>query len=269
MPYFPKDAVVKRLLAENKAIATITEEDITHILDDNVYDREDSPTSNEQWLIVPTTINEQNSHLLSALLSTGLRHWQVSLKRNNFLVLRHWETGSISVKKPSRFKRHKKQQITPLSAQGEAPNEFNASSWMHSLKKIDIIYNFSDVLTAGNYTITQVYYDEKTSSEHFTYSTESNETLTFPELADVDINAQSVELKFKQSNNKLSSWKLNLIAFKLDEKPIITPFKVDLTKNEQNFTLELPIKNGEWPQGLYQIYIDTGNSLKGPFKLNL
>ena len=120
MPYFPKDAVVKRLLAENKAIAAITEEDIIHILSDDVYDREDYPTSTEQWLIVPKAINEQNSHLLSAHLNTGLRDWQVSSERNNFLVLKNWETGALSVKKPSHFKRHRKQQITPLSAQGEA-----------------------------------------------------------------------------------------------------------------------------------------------------
>ncbi|TEW52382.1 hypothetical protein [Psychromonas algicola] len=274
MPNLSKSAIIEILLAQKKSMTSLTEEELTQIileLDKDEFDRGELPTSSKLWILVPKEINKYNHYLLSGHITTGSRAWQVNPKRNTFLLLRDQKTGAISVKKTSRLKGQqqaiRKQQITPLSAQGEAPNELNASAWRHSLEKIDILYNFSEALTAGNYTITQVYYDQKTSSEHFIFHSESNEQLIFPKVSNAKVNTHSVELKFVKNKSNISNWKLNLIAFKLDEEPIIMPLKIDLTSNKDSLTF--PFDKVNFENGIYQIYIDTGNELEGPFELIL
>lgn len=274
MPNLSKSAIIEILLAQKKSMTSLTEEELTQIileLDKDEFDRDELPTSSKLWILVPKEINKHNHYLLSGQITTGSRAWQVNPKRNTFLLLRDQKTGAISVKKPSRLKGQqqaiRKQQTTPLSAQGEAPNELNASAWRRSLEKIDILYNFSEALTTGNYTITQVYYDQKTSSEHFIFYSESNEQLIFPKVSNAKVNTHSVELKFVKNKSNITNWKLNLIAFKLDEEPIIMPLKIDLTSNKDSLTF--PFDKVNFENGIYQIYIDTGNELEGPFELIL
>jgi len=272
MPYLTKDAVVEILLTQNKSITELTEEDLIDIhtkLNKEELDKDEIPIKNKQWIIVPSELNKHNHHLLKADISTGLRSWQVNSKRNIFLLLRHQETAVVSVKKPSHLKgkqqANRKQQITPLSAQGEAPDEWNASAWHQGLEKVDLFYNFDKVLQAGNYIITQVYYDQKTNSEHFTFLAEPNKQIVFPTLSNIKMNAHGIELKFEKANSDITNWQLNLIAFKLDKEPLIIPIEVELTANKDSLTF--PLANINFEDGLYQIYIDTGDKLNGPYEL--
>ena len=246
----------------------MTEKDIAKLsfeFFEHVEKKDGFPVSIGSWVVAPKKMNKDNSSLLSIYLLTGLRSWEVNLKANTFLLLRHWMSGKVWINTP--YLNVRRGQVALRSAMGEKPSALIASGWNRSINKIDILDNFANFLPDGNYTITQIYYDKKSNSESFTFSSdEANDDLTFPKISNAGINGVSIRIKFKKLDSSVSIWNLNVIALKLDGDPIIVPFQIDLAKEKENLALPLPVENDKWEKGVYQIYIDAGKEIQGPFE---
>lgn len=265
-----RDPVVTFLGSQNKNIIDLNDSDMEMLnldLLDYVEKDDGFPVSIGVWVVAPEEMNKENNSILTAYLLTGLRSWEVNLQANTFLLLRHWESGSVWTNTP--YLNVRRGQVAPKSGKGEKPSELVAAGWSRSVNKINILDSFPGFLSHGHYTITKIYYDKKSNSESFTYT--SGEPIlvsVLPKTLDVSVKGSSVNVDFDKTGSDRSIWNLNVIALKLDGDPIIVPFSVDLNKQEKNLSFTLPAEKDGWEKGAYKIYVDGGADVVGPFDFN-
>ncbi len=234
---------------------------------------DDFPVSPNLWVSSPKYMTKGQSTLLMAILYNGSRAWEVNPQTNAFAVLRHLESGKVRLE-PFLYNSSKRK-VHLKSALGAKPSKVKVGTWHPLVYKVNLSEKFSMDILDGSYTATELYYDLKSNSNHFVYSQDENYNAhndsSFPKFTfskETD-NRLSIKIKFDSEGSNITLWKLNIIALKLNEKPIIVPIEINLTKEKESVVIDIPTTDRHWLQGSYMLYLDGGKEIKGPIEVQI
>ncbi len=268
--------VISFLSQNEERYKSMTDRDISDLeleMMDVVETEDGIPTSNGAWLACPEYITENQPMLLMGLLYSGIRAWKVDPIPNIFLILRNLESGEAWYNTP--FYSPRRRQIKPRSESGDKPDALNSGIWYPDISKIDLNEQFSVSLSNGNYAITGLYFDLKSNSASFTYSKDKEcpkqKNIFFPEFtfSKNDSKELSIKINIETGKSNISIWRINVIALKVDEDPIIVPFEIDLSTEKEGVIIDIPTDNENWGEGKYVVYLDGGKEIKGPIEVQV
>ena len=287
------DPILSLLSLPDIQYSTLSDDDISNLslqlsdLQRELYEEVEAgyaPPPPDVWISTPKKMSfqEGNSQLLMGLVSHGQRKWEVYPTSNIFLVLRHINTGQLWIKTPLLNSRRGRAQ--PRSAFGTEPNPDQAATWSAGVQRINIIDKFPSTLPLGMYSATVLYYDLVSNSAHFSLLGKEGQLLeaelhVMGSIMDTLVNvpekvslgdSKPFEFKAKLSNKTTSKiWHGNVIALILDEAPIIIPISGDESTVNLSVNIDMQEKTNEWQVGNYQIYVDVGDNIIGPFGMKV
>ncbi len=267
----------------------LTNEDYTN-LDDNflsdinselslLHEDSESPPEPSAQLLTPSYVSPiiENQAFLIGLVSHGYRKWEVTTETNVYLAIRHHKSAKIWLNAVL-LNNRRGMQSRP-SKTGTSPTEFLAKSWSAGFSKVNIFEHFPKNLPLGEYTGTVLYYDLPSISRSFVLYDESNALSKTPskttplgvEKIDIKATKENIILNISFTQPRQGTWKGNIIALKLDEKPIVIPVSKELGEADaKSITLEIPFQeNNQLKEGEYQMYVDVGDRMEGPFEIHI
>lgn len=92
--------------------------------------------------------------VLVGSVASGLRNWQVNFKPNLHLLLRNLTSGELSVVQPLLSMRRGSPQLA--SGKGTPPSDANAASVYSSVERVDLRERLSEALRPGSFSLTAV-----------------------------------------------------------------------------------------------------------------
>lgn len=242
--------------------------------------------------------------VLVGSVGSGLRNWQVNFRPNLHLFLRNLTSGELSVVQPLLSMRRGAPQLA--SGKGTPPSDANAASVYSAVERIDLRERLGEALKPGRFALTAVVHDLASNTVPLgieggppggpakahapqPYVRHRLETRPLPEAvvqvpASVSARDQllvRVALQVGEDAGVLKGsggalWPSHVILVKLDERPPqIIPATVPVqplaagaraTYNAV-FQVDLRAALNAPLAGAYQVYIDAGRSLLGPYAM--
>jgi hypothetical protein len=241
--------------------------------------------------------------VLVASVASGLRGWQVNYRPNLHLLLRNLTTGELSAVQPLLSMRRGSPQLA--SGKGTPPNDVNAATVYSSVERIDLRERLAQVLAPGSFALTAVVNDLASNSVAIrieggapapasaprapeAYVRNRLEPRPMPDtVVQVPKSASAgdpilvrVALQVSEDAGVLQAspsplWPSHVILVKLDERPQVIPATVPVQRvgtaprgpYNAVFQVDLRAASRAPLGGTYQVYIDAGNRLLGPYPL--
>lgn len=238
---------------------------------------------------------------------TGMRAWQVNFKPNLVVLVKDHASGDIAFATPLVSMRRGLQPLP--SGAGQPPDALNAANTYAGVQLHDLAAKLETPPRAGRISVTAVYYDVRSNTVGMTLESDAppakpiasaspfvrheldKRSILAPELEVPPSGSASAGLKIRvaiqttdegaivrtEFNQPLLSG--HVILVRLDEKPEIVPTFVPVQpvtdgegKPAYNALLiaDLGGKDGRpIAAGKYQVYVDVGVELRGPFALEV
>ncbi len=309
MEILNSDSIYKKISITDESYTEIDDDQLSGISDIifDLHKEEDiSPASSVQ-LLMPSRMSFSNKHhfFLMGRVVSGKREWEALPKTNTHFFLKNKETGQAWIATP--FVSNRRGAVQPRSKGNPKPHQSQLEGWSAGFQKVDLAKSFPPNLPLGEYTGTVLYYDLPSISRSFVLydknnassKTPSKTTLLGVEKVEIKTTKENITLNIdfitsqkETSNNdimglqikeepaskpyniasfSLRTWKGNIIALKLDEKPIVIPVSKELGEADaKSITLEIPFQeNNQLKEGEYQMYVDVGDRMKGPFEIHI
>lgn len=243
--------------------------------------------------------------VLVASVASGLRNWQVNFKPNLHLFLRNLASGELSAVQPLVSLRRGSPQLA--SGKGTPPDDTTATSVYSSVERIDLRERLADQLKPGSFALTAVVNELASNTVAMKieggapaqaarppapqpYVRHRLETRPLPDtliqvprsVSAPDELAVRVALQVdegagvvKAANSAL--WPSHVILVKLDQRPQIIPASVPVqplaggARPSYNAVFQVDVRAAlKAPlAGDYQVYVDGGNRLLGPYPLTV
>ncbi|MCX4240508.1 hypothetical protein [Paraliomyxa miuraensis] len=245
--------------------------------------------------------------LLLGSFQSGLRAWQVNFEPNLLVFVKDHASGELAFAKPLISLRRGPRPLP--SAAGDPPDEINATATYAGVKSIDLAQKLETPLRPGRISVTAVAYDVRsntvglelqgdaprpksfaTKSPHVRHELDERSPLA-PELDVPGTGSVREGLKIRvaiQTSDEAAIVRTefnqpmlsgHVILVRLDERPTIVP----------TFVPVQPVRSGDAEPaynalyiadfggadghpietGKYQVYVDVGVELRGPFELTV
>lgn len=243
--------------------------------------------------------------VLVASVASGLRGWQVNYRPNLHLLLRNLTTGELSAVQPLVSMRRGSPQLA--SGKGTPPSDANAASVYSSVERIDLRERLPEALKPGRFALTAVVNDLASNtvpigieggapapaakaSAPQPYVRHRLETRPMPDTvvqvpksvstrdeALVRVALQVGDDAGVSPSSPSPSWVSHVVLVKLDERAQIIPVTVPVQRIGNGprgpynavFQVDLRAALNAPLAGAYQVYIDAGNRLLGPYPLTV
>jgi hypothetical protein len=243
--------------------------------------------------------------VLVGSVASGLRNWQVNFKPNLHLLLRNLASGELSVVQPLISVRRGAPQLA--SGKGTPPDDATAFSVYSSVERIDLRERLLDALKPGSFALTAVVNELASNTvplrieggapapaERATapqpYVRHRMETRPLPDAVvqvPQSVSARDellvrVALQVDQEAGVLAGgggalWPSHVILVKLDERPQIIPASVPVQplgsglRSSYNAVFQVDVRAASSAplSGAYQVYVDAGRRLLGPYPLSV
>lgn len=238
---------------------------------------------------------------------SGMRAWQVNFQPNLLVLVKDHASGDIAFATPLVSMRRGLQPLP--SGGGEPPDEINASATYSGVKLLDLKAKLEVPPRAGRISVTAIYHDVRSNTVGMTLEGDApparpiaaaspfvrheldKRSILAPELEVPRSGSASAGLKIRvaiqtadegaivrtEFNQPLLSG--HVILVRLDQKPEIVPTFVPVQPVEDGegkpaynalLIADLGGKDGRpITAGEYQVYIDVGVELRGPFALTV
>ncbi|MCF6281483.1 MAG: hypothetical protein L3J28_04595 [Candidatus Polarisedimenticolaceae bacterium] len=248
-----------------------------------------------------------NVPLLIGRVQSGLRSWQVNYKTNLHLFTRDLQTGQLRVLTPFVSMRRGEAQL--LSGAGTPPEGVNAQVMHTSVTMVDLREQLGEQISSGRLMVTAVAHEQRSNSvaielesrvppaesslslpqpyisSQFEKSTPLETKIVVPDRAQlngdgvIDIAIQVREAAGVQRTELGEAiWAANLVLVQLDRPVVIIPMSVAVQEVSTAdgpsmfnalFQLELKQVTQDWVVGDYQLYLDVGMEMLGPYPLTI
>lgn len=256
----------------------------------------------------PRRVNLDQQATLPVLVGsvqTGLRAWQVNFRTNLHLVLRNLSSGELLVAQPLISMRRAAQQ--PASGKGTPPNSVTAATVYSSVELHNLQEKLEAPLAPGTFAVTAIVNELHSNTVQMrlesskpapaakpaapqSYVKHRLETRTMPstvvqvpqtvsarEEIVVRVALQvSEDAGVLQPSSAQPVWPSHVILVKLDERPQIIPAVVPVQRLGSSpksynavFQVDLRAAVKSPLSGAYQVYVDVGRGLLGPYPLTV
>jgi hypothetical protein len=252
----------------------------------------------------PERINldqQKSAPVLLAHVQSGLHAWQVNFTTNLHLFVRNLSTGELAVAEP--LVNVRRGQLPLLSGGGDPPSTTIARTLNASVRLLDLREKFGGALAPGHFVVTAVANDVRSNSVQI--GIESSAAPRKPQaqaaqpyvrfklesrpLMDTRVDvpkavsgsgaiAVRVAMQVNAGVLKTQSgefyWPSHVVLVKLDENPQIIPALVPVQsvgapggRPAFNAVFEVDVRAAAKSPlvGWYQVYLDTGRELLGPY----
>jgi hypothetical protein len=243
--------------------------------------------------------------VLIASVESGLRAWQVNFRPNLHLFLRNLATGELSATQPFVSKRRAGPELA--SGKGAPPDDTTAASVYSSVERVDLRERLSDALKPGNFTLTAVVNELASNTVPIRieggaaasaarapapqpYVRHRLETRPLPDAVvqvPKSVSARDellvrVALQIDAEAGVLAGpsgalWPSHVVLVKLDERPQIIAASVPVqplgggARPSYNAVFQVDVRAASSTplSGAYQVYVDAGRRLLGPYPLSV
>jgi hypothetical protein len=243
--------------------------------------------------------------VLVGSVQSGLRAWRVNFQTNLWLLLRNLTTGDLVVVTP--FNAMRRGDAPLLSGVGTPPDPVVANSLTSAVEVIDLLARLGHSPAPGRYLVTAIAHDLRSNSVGIQVlgaapkdvTTSQPAPLTFAQKSErltrslVDLpthaGAQSQMMMraalqieahgdARVEDAALASWPCNVVLVKLDQAPLVRTVFVkleraavtgDVQRFNAAFALDLSTAMPERLMGSYQVYVDAGSEVLGPYPLEI
>ena len=252
------------------------------------------------------TADHSSVSILIGHVETGLRNWQVNFNSNLHLFVRNQSTGELLLSDPLNDMRRPRQPL--LSGVGKPPSAQTASTVYAGVSPVNLRERFGEALKPGQLVLTAIVNELRSNSvtinlrgntepeprtpastqPYVRYKLEPQPTLPtrvrLPATASakdgiaitvaVQLAVDTVQKGLE--GNAISTF--HIILVKLDENPQIITANVPVLeigssggRHVLNAFFEVDVRAGaRFPlSGNYQVYVDVGHELLGPYPLRV
>lgn len=243
--------------------------------------------------------------VLVGSVQTGLRAWQVNLRTNLHLVVRNLSTGELSIAQPLISMRRAAPELA--SGKGTPPDSVTAGSVYSSVERHNLQEKLAAPLAPGSFVLSAIANELRSNTVEFriegskpapaatptapqSYVKHRLETRTMPStVVQVPQSASAREeilvrvalqvgedAGVLQASSAQPLWPSHVILVKLDERPQVIPAVVPVQRLGSSpksynavFQVDLRAAVKSPLSGSYQVYVDVGRGLLGPYPLTV
>jgi hypothetical protein len=243
--------------------------------------------------------------VLIGSVQSGLRAWQVNFRTNLQLFLRNLDTGTLRVAQPLVDMR--RGAPAPLSGKGNPPDALNASAVDSSVTRVNLREKFGEAVVPGRFAVSAVANELRSNSVSMILESRRAPPRSPPAPATpyvrhrleprphvpttIDVPAQVArsgaahvrvaiqvgeDAGVRRSESGPATWQSHVLMVQLDAAPRVIPVVVPVqqvttgdgrTAYNAVFLVDLHSATATLPVGSYQVYIDIGRELLGPYPL--
>lgn len=243
--------------------------------------------------------------VLVGSVQTGLRAWQVNFRTNLHLVVRNLTTGELSIAQPLISMRRAAPE--PASGKGAPPDSLTAGSVYSSVERHNLQEKLAAPLAPGSFALTAIANELHSNTVQFrvesskpapaakaaapqSYVKHRLETRPMPSTvvqvpqsasaqAEIPVRVAvqvSEDAGVLQPSSAQPAWPSHVILVKLDERPQVIPVVVPVQKlaappKSYNAVFQVDLRAAAKAplSGAYQVYVDVGRGLLGPYPLTI
>ncbi|MCY2987098.1 MAG: hypothetical protein NTY19_04420 [Planctomycetota bacterium] len=271
--------------------------DLQNLLSGLFLDEPDTP-SPLLALSAPARVDldeQTNIPVLVASIASGLRSWQVNFTTNLHVFVRDSSSGKLRVAEPLVNMRRGK--VPLLSGKGDPPDKLDAISWSAGVNWFDLQAKVPQTYAKGQIAVTAVAHDVRSNSvvmELDSAKSPPDVPLPAPQpyvrpvvdkspisTAQVALTGALIRISAPIPGNSVRDLasehplcSLNVVLIQLDEKPVIIPVTTPAQRRPDAdgkqvwraaFEVDLPAAAETQLAGEYQVYVDLGDELIGPY----
>lgn len=255
----------------------------------------------------PRRVNLDQQSTLPVIVGsvqTGLRTWQVNFRTNLHLLVRNLSSGELSVAQPLKSMRRADQELA--SGKGTAPNAVTAATLYSSVERHNLLEKLEAPLAPGMYAVTAIVNELQSNTVQMrieggkpapaakpaapqNYARHRLETRPMPStVVQVPQSASvrdeilvrvavqvSEDAGVLQAASAQPVWASHVVLVKLDERPQVIPVVVPVQRlgapKSYNAVFQVDLRAAAKAplSGTYQIYVDVGRGLLGPYPLTV
>jgi hypothetical protein len=243
--------------------------------------------------------------VLVGSVRTGLRDWQVNFNVNLQLFVRDVESGHAFVCKPLVNMRRGRLELR--SGAGDPPPLLEAQSLISAVSRVNLRERFPEAPAPGRYAVTAASSDWRSNTVQFVLEGEavaprrepaapqpylrysldrSNHPEPKVELPSESRAGEPLHLRVAMSvgagsgvqaaDSAQAMWPVNVLLVKLDERALVLPLHVPVQpisaiagapRFTAAFDVDLTQASSTPLSGQYQLYLDAGDHLLGPYPM--
>jgi len=243
--------------------------------------------------------------VLVGSVHTGLRRWQVNSRTNLHLFVRNLSTGELSIAQPLKSMRRAKPE--PASGKGTPPSSVTAATVYSSVERHNLQEKLETPLAPGSFAVTAIVGELHSNTVLVrieaskpapaakpaapqSYVKHRLEARAMPSTvvqvpqsasaqAEIPVRVAvqvSEDAGVLQAASTQPVWPCHVILVKLDERPQVIPVVVPVQRlaappKSYNAVFQVDLRAAAKAplSGAYQVYVDVGRGLLGPYPLSV